>query len=132
MFIELYRAQENNSLTKGKLLEAWITDLASSLYAYMVMLDTSGRDAEARIYKDLRTRIFACRDNYRKDAIDPQVMSDVSLELGCHYRWLQIMKPAEATILQTAANDSINLAYILKAEHANIVEASLKQAEPQA
>jgi hypothetical protein len=123
---ELLQLFQNDKLTEEHIIEAMLTDLGSGLYAYMVMLGSQDREAEASRMKDLRDRIFKIRNKFtdgsfltgEEATLDPVTeMQKVLLELQILEDMLRIYRPNESIIFQTPVNDAIGLVWTLK-EHA--------------
>lgn len=117
MYAEDYRAFTVGKLTEKRALESLFTDLGSSFYAYMVMLNVADRKEEGRIYEELRKKIFTLRDTIFEGKFGEDELREldrIAVEINTIYRQLQVTRSPEATILQTPANNALGLWAIMK------------------
>jgi hypothetical protein len=112
MFFEDYRRFCEGKLTQERAIESLFTDLGSSFYAYMVMLQVAGRADEADIYEKMRKKIFELRHKIFDKSFGEEDLREVdrlAVEINTIYRHLQVSKSPEAIILQSPANNAYAL-----------------------
>lgn len=63
MLDEYYALLKGQAITENKILQMMLTDVGSSFYTYMIMLNLADRRVEAARMKDWRERVFRVRDN---------------------------------------------------------------------
>lgn len=101
--------------TKKKVVEELITEVACSLYAYMIMLEDASRTEESKYMGELRNRIFQIRTNWNNDVPDQHIeMNIIHHELEVVRTYLYLYRPNESKIFQSPINDSGKLIHILK------------------
>lgn len=119
---EINECFKAGKLTKEIIYTTWLTDAASSLYSYMIMLQTLGRKQEAQLLDDQRNAIFDVRDGlYREghkycndNASAARILDKVVVALQTQHVMLRQFKPEEAPCLEHAADPLITLAYYLR------------------
>lgn len=109
-------------ITENTMIRLMLTDVGSSFYSYMIMLELSDRLDEAQRMTDWRKRVFRVRDNLNifhqlKDSTPEQdilEMEKLYAEMGVLTKMLVLYKPGESVIFQYSMNMVCGLIHILK------------------
>ena len=97
-----------------------LTNIGSSMYTYMLMLEQTGRKDEQYLIKEYRDKIFGIRDSYERGQCKEE---DIVKELGNVDEKLSVQvtmlrtiegRQWEAGLFQTTLNDIPNLMFHLK------------------
>lgn len=122
MLDEYYGLLKGRPITENTMLRLMLTDVGSSFYSYMIMLELSNRKVEAARMTDWRKRVFQVRDNLNiyhqpKDSTPEQDISELEklyAEMNVVMEMLVLYKPGESVIFHSSANTVCGLIHILK------------------
>jgi hypothetical protein len=116
MNFDILQAFRSGRLSEQMLIEAMITDVAASVYAYMRMLENAGRKEEAKLFESIRDEVFNIRADFGNEKTTnlSQRMSMVYMRLETARTYLIAHKPEEAGLLQSVNNEACGLIHTLK------------------
>jgi hypothetical protein len=122
MLDEYYALLKGHPITENTLIRMMLTDVGSSFYSYMIMLELADRKVEAARMEDWRKRVFRVRDNLNiyhqpknsTPAEDIVEMEKLYAEMKVLIEMLMQYRRGESPIFHSAENTVCGLIHILK------------------
>jgi len=122
MLDEYYGLLKGQPITENTMIRLMLTDVGSSFYSYMIMLELADRKVEAARMENWRKRIFRVRNNLSifhqpKDSTPAEDISDLEklyAEMDVLMEMLVQYRPGESPIFHSSSNMLCGLIHIVK------------------